>query len=480
MSDAAGQLTDTIVAPCTAPGAGERAIVRVSGRMAHELTAQVLGGVPATESEDGQPGQPVVRALFDLGAVRGDAPVPVQLLRWWAPRSLTGEHVVEIHMPAWPALVTEFVRRLVGAGARPAARGEFARRAWVHGKLDAAGVMALSQLVNATTIAEAAEAAEALVGQSSIARRELAAALLDALALIEAHVDFEEEDTEEVGEADLRAALERVADCAQAMGQRGSGAAVRDGVTDVVLLGVPNVGKSSLFGALCPGARSAVSAVAGTTRDALEAHVTRAGRRFRILDGPGLDEQFLLPSGLQDPGSEAADHQSLDVLAMQRYVAQLPPDAVVLFVDGPADGQPQAGTFADRLCQQLVADRPCVRVWNKIDLLPEQQRMGARSGGCLPVSALQGWGLEELWEAVLKVAPVALSGDLSLRADADAAQALLPWLEELDAAPLEGALPALSLALRDMLEVLERDADARLDVDEEILDRVFSGFCVGK
>lgn len=480
MSDAAGQLTDTIVAPCTAPGAGERAIVRVSGRMAHEFTSRVLEGVPSPAAQDGQPRLPVVRAQFELGAVPGDAPVPVQLLRWWAPRSLTGEHVVEIHMPAWPALVTALVGRLVGVGARPAARGEFARRAWVHGKLDAAGVMALSQLVSATTMAEAAEAAEALVGQSSSARRELSAALLDALALIEAHVDFEEEDTEEVGEVDLRAALKKVAEGTRRMGQRGAGAAVRDGVTDVVLLGAPNVGKSSLFGALCPAARSTVSAVAGTTRDALEAHVTRAGRRFRVLDGPGLDEHVLLPSHPQAAGSEALDQRSLDILAMQRYVAQLPPDAVVLFVGAAAGSHPQAGALGDSLCQKLVGDRPWVRVLNKIDLLPEARRNGPRLGEVVPVSALQRWGLEQLWEAVLQVVPAAPSLDLSQRADAEAARTLLPWLEELDAQPLEGALPTLSLALRDMLEVLERDADDRLDVDEEILDRVFSGFCVGK
>lgn len=463
---AGGAAAEIIVAPCTAAGAGERAIIRLSGHGAHALAASTL----RLQAEPA-PGC-VVPAVLELAE---GAPLPVEVLGWWAPRSLTGEDVVEVHLPGWPAVVTDLVRRFVAAGARPATRGEFARRALAMGKLDLPGVLTLGRLVAATTVEEAARAAEELSEGTTAEHRQLVAALLDALALIEAHVDFEEEDTGAVGEAELRPALQRVRDEAARMGRRGASVPTRDGEVDVVLLGPPNVGKSLLFARLCPDARTTVSPVAGTTRDALEARVVREGRTFRVIDGPGILAA--------DSGDAAMG--ALDRLAMARFAATLPAAAVVLLVEDAATAMPGA----ERAALELVADaRRCVPVLNKIDLV---EPVGAEaSAGSQPpsdaaertvrVSALQGIGLDDLWRAVLAVSPAPGAPDLASRADVDAAAAILPLLDEADGLSLESALPTLSLALRDALDILEEEEDRRLDVDEEILDRIFAGFCVGK
>lgn len=458
--------TDTIVAPCTAAGVGQRAIVRLSGSKARALASATLS--LAREAEPGC----VVPAVLQLAE---GAPLPVEVLSWWAPRSFTGEDVVEVHLPGWPAVVTELVRRFVAGGARPAARGEFARRALALGKMDLPEVLALRRLMEAATAADAAEAAQDLIHGATAERGHLRLALLDALALIEAHVDFEEEDTEEVGEKELLAALDRVRKCAESMGKRARVVPLRDGETDVVLFGPPNAGKSLLFSVLCPGARTTVSPVAGTTRDALEARVSRAGRTFRVLDGPGI---------VSDQ-SDVATVDAVDRLAMQRFVATLPSNAVMLLVEDaacPAD-QETRSVLAD-----MVGSRRCVSVLNKMDLLQTDPSHvgGAGSSGqedswqTVHVSALRAFGLEDLWEAILATSPTGSAPDLASRADVDAASAILPLLDSIADLPLEGALPLLSWALRDAFRILEEEDDRLLDVEEEILDRIFAEFCVGK
>ena len=449
--------TDTIVAPCTAAGVGERAIVRLSGSKARSLAFSTL----SLECKP-EPGC-VVPATLSLAE---GAPLPVEVLSWWAPRSLTGEDVVEVHLPAWPAVVTELVRRFVAGGARPAARGEFARRALALGKMDLPEVLALKRLMEAATAEDAAEAAQDLIHGETAERGHLRSALLDALALIEAHVDFEEEDTEEVGEKELLASLNRVRTCAENLGKRGRVAPLRDGETDVVLFGPPNAGKSLLFSVLCPGARTTISPVAGTTRDALEARVSRAGRSFRVLDGPGI------VSG----SSDAATIGAVDRLAMQRFVATLPSHAVMLLVDDaacPVDRETRSTLVG------MIGSRRCVSVLNKMDLL-ESGLSDAGGGQAVHVSALRALGLDELWEAIFAASPSGSAPDLASRADVDAASAILPVLASTADLPLEGALPLLSWALRDAFRILEEEDDQLLDVQEEILDRIFSEFCVGK
>lgn len=441
----------TIVAMATAAGAGARAIVRLSGPDSRRLAVAVLAVADLPE-----PGI-VGPATLDLG---GGARLPLEVLTWRAPRSLTGEDVVEFHLPGWPPVVAEILRRLVVAGARPAARGEFVRRGLANGRLDLEGALAVGRLAAARTAEEVHAAAAALGGASARNGRALRSALLDALALVEAQLDFEDEDAEAVRPDELAAALARAGALARELAGRARHSAPADGETDVVLLGAPNAGKSALLLALCPGARTTVSSAPGTTRDALEARVLHGGRAFRLIDGPGVESDW--------PGLAAADHQ-----AMANYVAWLPEGAVVLHLtDVSAD--PRAGGRAERLA--AAGSRPVIEVASKVDLLAD----GGVTLGVLAVSSRTGAGLDALWTAIHAAAPAAPWPAAAELGESAAAEEVASLLASGDWQVRSGGLPLLALGLRDALERLERDGERPLAILPEVLDRIFSRFCIGK
>ncbi len=475
--ESAEPVVDTIVATSTAAGPGERAIVRLSGPRAHAIVATLMDG-----DDDVRPGH-LSGATWDLG---DGLTLPVELIGFRAPRSYTGEDLVEVHLRGWPALVTRLLGAAVAAGARPAARGEFTRRALVSGRIDMGQALAVARLATARDVEEAGAAAAVLNGALDRSHDDLREKLLAALALIEAHVDFEEEDTEAVEPAHMRAAILTAADAAADTLAATAALAPSDGETDVVLLGAPNVGKSQLLLALCPGAITTVSPRAGTTRDRLEAHVERDGRRWRLLDGPGIDP----------------DHPELDELdrqAMEAFLTSVPPAAVVLHV---LDAE-RPGSAGTALPDGLGA-RAVVTVVNKCDRLtpgsvpvpaavtpgtpggvpaPAVRTPGAPGapGSPLFISALQGTGLPALWQALAAAAPAPRAPDLIAQSERAAVEEVAGLLQ--DTASLEdasGALPVVSLALRDALAALDGVVGRATDVDEEVLDRVFSAFCVGK
>lgn len=479
---------DTIVAPATAAGPGGRAIVRLSGPDAFALVRRVLG------LERLPPPGHVGPSGLDLG---GGASLPLEVLTFPAPRSATGEDVAELHLPAWPAAVAELLRRCMQGGARPAARGEFTRRAVACGRLDGARALALGRLYDARSPEEVTAAAAALTGPAARLGRQLRSALLDVLADLEAHVDFEDEDAEAVDLSALRLAVDHAAGLAAALVSDVERAPPVDGETDVVLLGPPNAGKSTLVMALCPGTELAVSPVAGTTRDALCARVERGGRRWRFLDGPGVD-----------PGSAALD--ALDRAAMDLFLEQLPDAAVVLHVHdvtGPwsdpwPDPWPDPG--AD-LRWRAAGSRPALTVVTKIDRLdsgartveeetaesPAAPPRGAQPPGASPhlgpdgveavnVSARTGQGLASLWSALEQVAPAARLPCASTRGEAEAAKDVAAALQEALSGAPAAELPLLSLTLREAVARLEAEAEQPLDITEEVLDRLFARFCIGK
>ena len=446
---------DTIVASSSAAGWGERAVVRLSGSQAHALTEEVLEvTLPPSPGRIGA-------ALFDL---EDGVSEEVMLLGWWAPNSLTGEDVVEVHLSGWPVLVTELVRCFVECGARPAARGEFTARALLAGRLDTEQALAVGRLVGGTDTVEARGAAVALTEGLKKQHDLLRTSLLEVLSLIEAHVDFEEEDTESLTEEAVREGLEKALVLTKRLEATCSALVPVDGETDVVLLGPPNAGKSSLFLALCPGATTTVSPVSGTTRDMLEARIEKKGRRWRILDGPGI---------LDDSASGP-----LDRLAAQRYVSLLPAHGVVLDVEDltcPSTVEPrEARRTRARGC-------PLVRVRNKKDLIEEVA--GASAEGEAPlvyVSALHREGMEALWDAVERAAPIPSAPDLAGKTEKRAAQHVAPLLQQSLDLSLETVLPMVAMATREALEILDQSVDEKADITEEVLDRIYSTYCVGK
>jgi tRNA modification GTPase len=304
--------------------------------------------------------------------------------------------------------------------------------------------------------------------------------LLDALALIEAHIDFEDEDTEAVSQDDLRAALIRAREACDALLTHAAASPACDGETDVALLGPPNAGKSSLFLALCPGATTSVSPRAGTTRDMLEAHVLRDGRRYRILDGPGIAPDPTGAGTQPHDGTAARELDDLDRQAMESFLSVLPRAAVVLIVD---DASAPASPAARAALRDAVPGRVVIPVWNKCDLpSPPVSRWEAERDmrPALAVSALVGTGLEDLWDAVASAAPAPRAPDLAGSLQRAAVGEARQQLDEALGDDLQSSLPLASFGLRDALAALDRPDPQAADVTEEVLDRVFAAFCLGK
>ncbi|HEX8384581.1 MAG TPA: tRNA modification GTPase, partial [Rubricoccaceae bacterium] len=273
-----------VVALATARGTAALAVVRVSGDGAVGLVASrfsnpTLADAPGHTAHTGW--------IVDADGRRVDQ-VVCTVFR--APRSATGEDTVEVTTHGGDAAPQAVVRVLVGAGARPAGPGEFTQRAFLNGKLGLAEAEAVADLIHATGTRGARAAVAQMQGRVSDAVAAVRERLVETAALLTLELDFADEDVEFADRADLsRRLAEADALLAELLSTARLGALVRDGAT-VVLAGRPNAGKSTLANALAGRERSIVSALPGTTRDAVETDVEVDGLRVRLVDTAGLRE----------------------------------------------------------------------------------------------------------------------------------------------------------------------------------------------
>src|ERR1700722_12182706 len=272
-------MVDTIFALASAPGRAAVAIVRLSGPGTVDALQALTGARPTTS-------RPRLRVLRRPG---DGAPLDQALVLWFPkPHSYTGEDVAELHLHGGPAVIDGVTEALLDLSLRLAQPGEFTRRAFENGKLDLSQAEAIGDLVEAETDAQRRQALAQLDGD--LARRHAAwrEALIEALALLEAAVDFPDEDLPvEVarGAAPLIADVAREIEAALAEGERGE--RVREGFR-IALIGAPNAGKSSLLNALAGGGAAIVTSTPGTTRDIIEVALNLAGFRVLIGDTAGL------------------------------------------------------------------------------------------------------------------------------------------------------------------------------------------------
>lgn len=415
---------DTIVAIASPPGGGARGVVRLSGPQAFDLAAVVAGPLPRLR-----------RAAAATVRLPGDTVLDGRIWTFPAPASYTGDDVVELHVPGSPPLLRLLVDTLVDAGARPAGPGEFTLRAHLAGKLDLVQAEGVQALIMARDRDEARAALARLRGDLSGPLAGIENALLDLCADVEASLDFVEEDIRILPD-------EEAARRAASIGSRlreivAASHVVEEGRPTALLWGVPNVGKSALFNRLT-GRDAIVSDVAGTTRDILEGEVDGV----RLLDAPGPQEA----AGLDGEAAARAVRAAAEA------------DLLVLVVDAtrPNDLPPPA-------------DRPALRVVNKCDL--------ARLPNELCVSALSGEGIDELRAALgarVRGAGPGARFHVSLRQQG--------WLRQaLDAVERAIAAPAPELRALDLRAAIGAvGAVTGRSVGEEILDRLFSRFCIGK
>ena len=438
-------LEDPIVALATPPGRSALAVIRLSGRGAFAVASQVVKGFRS------DPPRTMRLATFQAG---DGAPIDRGMYVVYAgPASYTGEDLVEFTCHGGLQVPPRLLGALEAAGARPAAPGEFTRRAVLNGKLDLIQAEAVGDLIDATAPMQARLALHQLEGGLSRRLEALRAGLIDLQALLSYDVDFPDEDDGPIPRHRIAGRLAEVAgQVDQLLATAPAAARLREGAL-LVLAGPPNVGKSSLFNALLGTERAIVTEVPGTTRDAIEAHADFLGWPVRLVDTAGL--------------ADTADR--LDALgqAMSRRYAEAA-DVVLACDDGsgatPADEWREAHSI--------------LPVRTKADLVPAPP-------GLLAVSAVTGQGLDELRRAVVarifgqRVNLAELESGLTRErhrlALARAQQALRDARPHLDP---EGDAVLAAHHVRQATEAL----DALLGVVdvEEVLDRVFSSFCVGK
>lgn len=366
--------SDIIAAISTAPGRGGIGVVRISGPRLESLISGIVR----------KPVSPRCATLADFIDSHGSAIDRGIALYFPAPHSYTGEDVLELHGHGGPVVLQLVLRRCVELGARPAQPGEFTRRAYLNDKIDLAQAESVADLIDAATTEAARSAMRSLQGAFSQRIEELLDGLVELRTLVEAALDFPDEDVELIRQSDgagrlskLKAKLEGVLAASQ------QGSLLREGMR-VVLAGQPNVGKSSLLNLLAGEELAIVTDIAGTTRDAIRQSVSIRGVPAHIIDTAGLR-----PS--RDP---------VERLGIARTWAAIEQaDVVVLLVDAA-----QGDAAADQdILRRLPAGLPRLTVMNKIDRLaraPALER--GKDGATVWLSAKTGAGVEFLREALLE------------------------------------------------------------------------------
>jgi len=437
--------SDTIVAVATPPGRGGIGIVRISGPATRAIAAAVLGRVPlpryatAAAFTDGDGG------TIDTGLA----------LFFPAPRSFTGEDVLELHGHGGPVVMDLLVRRALELGARLARPGEFTERAFHNDKIDLAQAEAIADLIDAGSVEAARAARGSLAGGFSREITELGRRIMELRIYVEAAIDFPDEDAGFLESAEVR---ERLSDISAGFGniERAArqGRALNEGLS-VVIAGRPNAGKSSLLNALAGHDAAIVTAIPGTTRDVLRERIAIDGLPIHVIDTAGLRENADV---IEEEGIRRARNE------MRRA------ELVLYLVDaniGAAPGE----------LESLAMDPPLLLVWNKTDLAAAP----AGSAG-IAISALTGQGLPALRERLKAAAGYrsdAAGAYSARRRHLDALARAERFVQEAATRLAERA--AFELAAEDLRLAQQALGEITGEVTSDaLLGAIFSGFCIGK
>lgn len=441
--------SDTIVAIATAPGVGAVGIVRISGPGTRAVARAMLGELP-------QPRRAKLASFRDHDGAAIDHGIA---LFFPAPQSFTGEDVLELQGHGGPVVLDSIVARALSLGARLARPGEFSERAFLNGKLDLVQAEAIADLIESASTAAARSAMRALAGDFSRALHALSEALIEARLHVEAAIDFPEEEIDFLADGVLRTRIEallgRLTDLTRTSEQ---GRLLREGLT-VMLVGRPNVGKSSLLNRLAAYEAAIVSPIPGTTRDVLRERILLDGIPLHLIDTAGLRET-----------SEPIEREG--VARARAALAQA--DLALVLFDDAAQVPP--------LLAELPPQLEFVLVRNKIDLAGTAS--GARPGPHgqeIAISALTGAGLDALRTALKAVTGIQRPDDgvfIARRRHLDALQRahghVCNACAQLDAKQGELMAEELRLAQRALGEITgEFTAD-------DLLGRIFASFCIGK
>jgi tRNA modification GTPase len=457
-------LDDTIVAIATPPGRGGIGVVRLSGPEATSIAAPMLR---LAHSGDLQPNHAHFAELIDPST--SDRIDEVVVTFFANPHSYTTDDVVEISCHGSPVVLRHVVEMALARGARLAEPGEFTMRAFLNGRIDLTQAEAVRDLIDSQTLYQAQVAARQLEGALSKRLQPIKRKLVDLIAIMEAGIDFAEDDISIIPDDQI---LEHIAEIhaplEQLLTSFAYGKVVHEGLT-LAIVGRPNVGKSSLFNRLVEHERAIVTATPGTTRDLVSETVSIGRIPVRLVDTAGIRDAL-------DEAESIGVRKSLEALADA--------DIVLVVLDASHPVTDDAARRRDTELISLVTRRLAVVVQNKIDAIATAPLM---PDGGLPVvmtSALTGQGIEQLRSKVLKLAggdggSQPESGFLTNVRQQKLVQDSIAALDKAAAAvPVKTPHEMLLLDLYSALRPLDEMTGAT--TPDDILNLIFSSFCIGK
>ncbi|MSQ53991.1 MAG: tRNA uridine-5-carboxymethylaminomethyl(34) synthesis GTPase MnmE [Betaproteobacteria bacterium] len=443
--------SDTIAAVATPPGRGGVGIVRVSGPLALRVAKALIGRQPA----------PRMAAYCDARDAGGEV-IDRGLALWFpAPHSYTGEDVFEFQGHGGPAVTGEVLRACLAAGARPAEAGEFTRRAFLNDKLDLAQAEAVADLIDASSAEAARLAMRSLSGEFSAAIEALVRGLIELRALTEAMLDFPEEEVDALHADDARGRLARIrSQLDEVLRQSRQGSLLREGIR-VVIAGRPNVGKSSLLNRLAGEERAIVTAIPGTTRDALREAIQIQGVPIHVVDTAGLR---ITEDAIEREGIARAWRE---VEAADLVLAVFEADCGI----GPED---------EAILRELPATARRLHVFNKVDLLATRKAQPASGEDAeIQISAKTGEGMDLLRQAIVEAAGWQTGSESMFLARARHLAAVAAAAGHLEAAAqVERRWELYAEELR-LAQAALSSITGEFSADD-LLGEIFSRFCIGK
>jgi tRNA modification GTPase len=443
--------TDTIAAIATASGSGGIGVVRVSGPACQEIARGILGNCPPPRHAAYLPFKEADGSLIDRGIA----------IYYTNPNSYTGEDVLELQAHGGPALMQLLLARCIALGARQAEPGEFTRRAYLNDKLDLAQAEAVADIINASTAEAARSAMRSLSGEFSQRIHALLQRLVDLRMYVEACLDFPEEEIDFISQGRVAEKLEAIAqELDSVFKEAKQGNLLREGI-QVVLVGQPNVGKSSLINQLAGEEVAIVTPIAGTTRDTIKSAIQINGVPLHVID----------TAGLRDTDDE------VEKFGIARTWRALENANIALLLVDAAHGITDAEKV---ILNRLPAVLPKIWVHNKIDLSSEAPKIEELANEShIFLSAKTGVGIDLLRTHLLKLAGWQATGEGVFMARTRHLEALNQVKGHLSQAKQKLAQAEL---LADELRVAQEALNTITGAftPDDLLGEIFSRFCIGK
>jgi len=436
---------DTISAIATAPGRGGIGVIRISGPIVSTIAFGILGKIPEARKA-------LLARFIDKKGETIDQGIA---LFFCAPNSYTGEDVLELQGHGGPAVLQNVLARCLELGARLARPGEFTQRAYLNEKMDLAQAESVADLIDAATTQAAKSAMRSLQGEFSRHVHDLVAALINLRMLIESTLDFPEEELEFLQASQAKEKLKSIrTTLTKLLGEAKQGKLLSEGL-QIVLIGRPNVGKSSLINRLAREEVAIVTPMAGTTRDTVRQEVQLDGLPIHIIDTAGLRETT----------------DSVEQIGIARTWKAVEKSDIALVIIDAVNG---LGEDDKTIIARIPKNLPIMHVYNKADLLIKTPKEKG-----LYISAKTGQGIEELQQQILKMAGWQQTGEDTFIARERHVQALLVAEECLNKANLNW--DQLELFAEELTQAQKALSGITGEFTaDDLLGEIFSRFCIGK